>query len=289
MRNKSTSIPKFFQLAATVIIITLIVLTIECGAASGQVDNVIKKYHFTRIGHMYSDSQNYLLLVRTEDKQWAFWNPVTDAISPLEKQCQQVDRDGNMPSTCVNSLGLRSVGAIVTLRYLKTMPKKPFNADTSFSGGDIFADSTNEGNAKWGPNFMDYFTVEFKNNLTQKFYMIQKRTKPSHYEDPAYCDGDWCNRHRKIDQKFDTVTGLSSLNIGDGRTLLFDPDNPYGYPILLVVTSIPKDVWSSDGNVFIIPAEILLPKLHEATSTNLVARYKAVLDVIDKSAQAHAE
>jgi hypothetical protein len=86
-----------------------------------------------------------------------------------------------------------------------------------------------------------------------------------------------------IAQNFDAPGTIETIDIGNGRTLLFAPsgnDLPFwdNYPVLLEVTSIPKSVWTSDKNIFLVPRKDLEKAFR--FENNLTKRYNAVLKAI---------
>jgi hypothetical protein len=251
-----------FSLFATMMFFILILYrTADGGVEEPQVRDIIKKWHFTGILDMYSDGQKNLLLVGTENDQLAFWNPADDTLSPpLDEGCKK-----NL-SACTN--GLHHLKTLVTNKPIEGV--KPVPWDTSFGGGAMIYMHTEYPQ----PSFTHYYTVQNRDGSTDNFYIICRRMKPSRYHGSR---GEVTREH-KIYQTFDAVPFLCSTDIGNGRTLLYAGSDEL-YPVLIELTTIPKSIWSADGNVFLVPTEILAPRLKEA-GNNWRARYNAVLRVI---------
>ncbi|HAM51854.1 MAG TPA: hypothetical protein DCP92_14645 [Nitrospiraceae bacterium] len=233
-----------------------------------QVEDMIKKWHFKWIGDIYSDGHDKLLCVGTENNQSAYWNPVKDSLSaPLKEKC------GASPKLSVLKVGV--------FQKLPNGLTDLCCTDNSFGNGAKIYLESDGSSAHCGPgNFLFYYTVENKNGSTDSFYIIHRSNIPIIVEEGIYCE----DGPQKIEEYFDSPNSLATIDIGNGRTLLFGPASglrpPWfdNYPILLVLTSIPKSTWASDRNIFIVPRKDLESGLR--FEHNLAARYKAVLRAI---------
>jgi hypothetical protein len=235
----------------------------QASVKNSQVKDLIKEWHFKAIGDVFLDGQNRVLLVRTENNQSAFWNPLTNTLSaPL-----------NLPWG--HSPKLPFLNAAVHHKMSGSL--KPWPSDNSFANGaKIYQEGGSSGHC--GPNFVFYYTVENKDGSTDSFYIITRCYKPVTYES---CDEE--GPTMGIAQNFDAPITIETIDIGNGRTLLFAPsgnDLPFwdNYPVLLEVTSIPKSVWTSDKNIFLVPRKDLEKAFR--FENDLAIRYNAVLKAI---------
>lgn len=253
-------------------------LSCQLLAAAGNdpdVEDLYEKHHFLSVGDMYTDGHAKLLCVETSPKKYSLWNPADDSFSfPTEKESCSVKQNFHSLFDMIRPIQLPG-----------GPPETPPN-QSSFSGGAIYEDDHGlSGNC--GPNQTTSYAVIYRNGATESFYLVVRLKKPKTKEIGEDCDGP----PEKIVQQFDTdsVIFLNSVDLGNGKSLIYEmfDERPHDgdpvQPILLLVKKLPKTVWSSNRNIFIVPGSYLSKSLSWEAGFNLARRYKSVLDAIGES------
>jgi hypothetical protein len=221
-----------------------------------------KSHNFISIGDLYTDGKNKYLCVGTPGKKFSLWNPVSDIVS-VSTQIKG----------CEIRPDLRLMNPLVGPQPLKGLTNQT-NKDVGF-GSDAMIYSISAQNCS--PNFTNYFKLKYKSGDDIEFFIISRVKAPVVDDIGEYCE--YSNGTKwSVTEKFRDIWNLASIDLGNGRSLLYSYDNSLSQPVLLIVRGIPKKLWSSNGNIFIVPKELLAPKLDKAS--NIIGRYKAVLAVI---------
>jgi hypothetical protein len=265
-------------------------------APTDDIEDIIAKHHFTWIGNIFTDGTVKFLCVETDNHEYGLWNPLTDHLSATipEKQRQSASID----EKCEHP-GLHWLGTDQELNHMMVnrlpIGGVPAN-DTShsnFGDGATLSLVFDMYSKRCGPNLASYFTLTHRDGKTDSFYIVVRFKRPQLYVAENCDDSDDPKQELILD--LDSIWQLNSVDLGDGRTLLFSNTNryaPYGRgPVVLIVREIPNSVWSSDGNVFIIPTNLLRPQLMKDRwrIKDLSVRYNALLRVIGKLPQKGSE
>jgi hypothetical protein len=240
---------------------------------NSDVEDVIANHHFISFGDMYTDGNEKFLCVQTKDHKWAWWNPVSDTLSvPFDmKNCSIIKDFYSM------GLDLHLINNLVqSAGYSAMMPG--FDG-SSFSGGVIHSGDNNPAN-HCGPNLRTFYTVLQRDKTEDSFYLVARLKKPEISEVGPYCEAP----AQKIYQHFDTVGMLCSTDLGNGKTIIYSYGSRYSQPVLLLINTLPKTVWSSNSrNVFLVPASYISQDLSWKAGPDIERRYKALMDVIKES------
>jgi hypothetical protein len=137
--------------------------------------------------------------------------------------------------------------------------------------------------------------VAIPNERERSFYLFKRlRT-------PKTSDEYWGippREGQKFSQAFEDIL-VDHMNLGDGKVLLVSDSyaqsgglcsacfNTFAQPTLLLLKAVPESVWSSDGDVFIVPKQVLWPAL-DNQNHNVFTRYQAVLKAIGQETVARS-
>lgn len=222
------------------------------------IEDVIQRQHFLAFTDFYTNGQRKYLCVETEPHLYALWNPVDDSLSAPSPK-----------SDCGAGSKFHSPFNLVQMA--------PMHDESSFSGATSIHRDDNSPANNCGSNLRTFYTVTYRNGIKDSFYIVARLRSPMTFEIGAMCDAP----AQKIVQQFDTPLMLCSTDLGNGKTLIFSYEHRYAEPILLLIKTLPKSVWASEGrNLFIVPASRLSHALSWKTSGDLGKRYKALMDQI---------
>jgi hypothetical protein len=209
------------------------------------IEDVVTTRHLIPAGDLYTDGTNQFLCVRTQNGEYALWNPADGSLSKASgnKNCDISSNLRSVKFTLVNAFG-----------YCEALPA---NCEASFSNARVY--SVSAGTGKCGPIYDYYYRVFYSDGSTSEFYLIKKLLKPRNIAVSEWCDGA-DGKSLSVIRNYENAL-LNSVDIGDGRTLMYS----YGVddltvPVLLIVSKLPDAVWSSAGAVFLIPKRLLLPE-----------------------------
>lgn len=229
-------------------------LTFDSALPKEDAVDLNAKWHFISIGDWYSDGKDNLLCVQTATEKYAFWNPRTDTLSaPLDRKCEP-------------GRGRRLIE-----------PTDSGPVKLSFSG---------IATGRCSEMFNSYSSVSFPDGDEGSFYVI-KRLKEPELSNQYRCipprDG------KKFWQVFSQIDA-ALVNVGDNKLLLYaDVEamsgmcsaciSTFAQPTLLLLRAVPKTVWSSNQDVFIVPKQVLDDAVADQ-SDDVLSQYQAVMKVI---------
>ena len=244
----------------------LLFILIICGskAALSQTPDVIdvaSKEGFISVGDLYTNGAEFFMCVQRRSGDFSLWNPVTgEASSPIAGKC-------NLPT------GFHYIINNITYPQLGS-GKQIGNA--SF-GGAIQIVRRTTGINNCGPNYTDYISITMNDGTREEYYVISRLKSKFTPKIPDECENALAP-NASFAENFTDVNSMGSTDLGDGRTLLFSFDRS-AQLVLLLISKLPSTVWSSNGNVFLVPRQILAPQLDNAGSDE-EGRYRALLRVI---------
>ncbi len=230
-------------------------LTFDHALSKDDVIDLNAKWHFISIGNWYSDGKDGLLCVQTATEKYALWNPRTDTVSaPSGNKCE---------------------------------PEPGFRLIEPTEDGPIKISSGGSVSGRCGAMFDFYYTVEFPDGSEGSFYVIQR------LEEPQQNNEFWCGSPGREGKKFQQVFApidADLVNVGDNKLLLYSNSqaksgmcdacwSTFARPTLLLLKAAPETVWSSEGNVFIVPKEMFdANTAHQSDS--VLTQYQAMMKII---------
>ena len=236
------------------------------GGTGSEADivDVAAQRHFIRTDDFYADGQGRLLLcVQTENRQWALWDPRKDSLAaPVGQKCEA-------PS------GLRRFNPMVRWPPVEGAIQAVADSSSFSHAASIHADSG--GTTNCGPNLASFFTVTYPNGSRESFYLIVRLDRPVSLPLNAWCESAG-GHERDYRQFYDVAPVIDSIDLGNGSTLLSGRRDGQE-PVLLIVRRLPRSVWSSNGDIFVVP-QLTLGPLLEAAGSDFDARYAAMKKLI---------
>jgi hypothetical protein len=263
-------------------------LAVNHSDATSDIQDVIATHHFIWIGELFTDGTDKLLCVETEGRAYGLWNPLSDHLSatipeeqmktaPISDKCAHRGLHGSANNQELNNMMVNRlpIGGVRDGRHV------------NFSGGATLSLNLDGYSARCDLSLASYFTLTQQDGTTYSFYIVVRFKHPQLYVADE-CD-DSGDEKQELMQEFDSISQLFSVDLGDGRTLLYSFANRNTRyergPVILIVRAIPHAVWSSDDTVFIIPKDLLRPLLLKDgwKIRDLPTRYNALLKAIGKS------
>ncbi len=215
------------------------------------------------VGDFIKTNGRVFLCVQSAEHRELLWNPDdTTSLRGASNGCR-VPPGGRFTNALVDYPPEEGVTAI---------PR-----ETGFAGAQSITLATT-GTTKCGPILPLYYRVALPGRAAS-FYLIVRLKKAVTLSLPQQCREEVGDGHTYAFE-FAEVATLSSLDLHDGKTLLYGWHADAAKPALLLVHLLPSTVWSSQArDVFLIPQEILGPLL-QAAGPNPGKRYRALLNVI---------
>jgi hypothetical protein len=251
------------------------------GQTSGIVD-VVAAHHFIWIGNIFTDGHSKFLCVETEAHEYGLWSPLDDHLSATIPEARREAASND--EKCAHP-GLHWVGTdqevnhmgVNTLTSGGVAPND--TSHSNFSGGATLSLISDGYSSRCGLNLANYFTLTRRDGTNDSFYIVVRFTRPQLYV-AEHCDDSEADKQELV-QEFGSIWNLESVDLGDGRTLLFSYAKPAMSPVILILKTLPASVWS-DGNVFIVPKDFLRPHLINDgwKIGELAVRYDALMKVI---------
>ena len=228
--------------------------------------DVAEKLKLISVGDFYRIGNKTLVCVEDSTHTKFLWDPA--------------DQNGSPPPSggCRPPEGVGFANALVELPPVEGYIPVPHITGVS-GGASIVRNSP--GFTHCDPNLMDYFTVSWPNGSSYSFYVIVRVKKPLKVTLDASCESAG-GKERVSYQNFDQIATLSSIDVGNGTTLLSGYNGEASEPVLLQVRAFPQSMWSSNHNVFIVPRAMLEPMLKEA-GNEAAKRYEALRRAIGDS------
>jgi len=251
---------------------------------TSDVEDVIATHHFIMIGDIFTDGTDKFLCVETEAHEYGLWNPKNDHLSTTTPEVKV--KDAPLSDKCTHS-GLHGLGTNQELNHMMVnmLPiggiKPNDSSHANFSAGATLSLKSDPYSKFCGPNLSSYFVLTRRDGTLKSFYIVVRFKQPQLYA-ANNCD-DSGDAQQTLMVQFDSIWQLSSVDLGNGKTLLFSYAATPRPPVILIVKAIPDSLWS-DENVFIIPENLLKPLLMKNGSNvkDLTVRYSALLTVIGK-------
>lgn len=234
------------------------------------VEGLYWEYSPVQPGGTSRPDGHVVVCVKTKDQQYAWWNPITDELSgPLRQNCR-LDSNHRRTATDV----------------------RPDPANTKFSTPNLFSPPPLAGFAgakhiwvefkeiKDCPAVMwPYIKVERADGVDENFYIFSIKTKQS--TDNLFRDIVCGGSPHDFYRDFTHATDIESVDIGNGRSLILKNSLAGGEGILLLVSNLPKTLWSSRGKIFVFSGPVFLSAL-EAGRSNYSAIYQALLSTVGR-------
>jgi hypothetical protein len=251
---------------------------------SPSIEDVIANHHFIWIGEIFTDGNAKVLCVDTDKHEYALWSPISDRLSVTAsaKQMMSVPISEKCAHPNLHGLGTNEELNHMIVNRLPIGGIKPNDSSHSnFSNGATLSLVFDDPSSHCTSSLVSYFTLTYRDGTADSFYIVVRLSEPRQYVVKKGCD-DSGDETQTLSEEFDSIAQLASVDLGNGKTLLYSYDTRIHRPVALIIRALPKSVWSSDRNVFIIPTSVLRPSLIKdgRQIKDLSVRYNALLKAI---------
>ena len=249
------------------LLLSALFLVLPYPATAANIEDKADELHINAIGDLFTDGKDKLLCVKTEAGKYVLWNLSDNTMSPaINGVCRPSDK-------------LHALNPLITFdpnnETIDSNSIKNFNDDARI----VFVSDGSTNNC--GSSLRTYFRVIHTNGSQEPFYLVTRLKNPQDYRVEAWCDGA-DGKAQAVSQIFDTVMNLSSVDLGNGLTLLYSYDSRSTRPIAFTIHSIPDSVIAINSDLFLVPASLMHSQL--IAEDNLAAKYAILLKTLKSGA-----
>jgi len=245
---------------------------------NSQITNMSQILNITDYSYFLYDGQYYYACIKQNNLDFRLWNLETDEIiNASGPRCTVPRKMLRVINPLVGPSQGQGSDRLSDERNLQAALSGDLSksAATFGDGARISSEVTSEGLCL--KNFNFYYKIRRLDGAIFKFFMIKHLRNIKVYENGIDCDGSGGHIYA-VSQLYDVISGLSSVSLKNGQTIIEFPDES-GRPIFLKLFHLNKITWSGNG-IIIMPANSIIDKfdkIDDKSDNELLYRYKLIM------------